>query len=90
MKDHLQAVDRRFDRSVQIDSARLVRAGAMQRQADLEATLKFRAELRLATDVLITRDLSLTEGRQLLAQSIERRFDAFVPIFRASIRSTVR
>lgn len=88
MKDHLQAVDRRFDRSVRLNSAR--RAGAMQRQADLEATLKFRAELRLATDVLITRDLSLTEGRQLLAQSIERRFDAFVPIFRASIRSTVR
>jgi len=35
-----------------IDSMRLLRKQGMQTQEDVEATLKFRAELRQATDLL--------------------------------------
>lgn len=89
-KNQRQTIDCRLNRDLHLNRARLVRARAMQMQVGLEATLKFRAELRHATDVLVSRDLSLTVGRKVLAQSIERRFDAFLPIFRPSIRSTAR
>lgn len=38
--------------TLHIDSARLLRKQALQTQESVEATLKFRAELRLATGLL--------------------------------------